>query len=230
MKIDRNKESILLPKVSKHDMKRNRLLLVESLNDIKKIKELIGIKKSKLKILTQLNPIISELCDCLSINAYQASITFTNHLLEKALKAAIILDDGRKNVNNNNLRVDEVFKESYDRYDDMLMDQSIKKCCSIGLISKKEKSKLMEIKEIFRNPYSHANTTKILDNVTSKVTVGYLNNSNKIEEQVVNVGYVPFMQGNAQLEIAKKYGYEYFRIAIYIVALLDNELEKRYKS
>lgn len=230
MNLNREKRELITDKVSKSDLDKNRQSLINSIKENSNFVQLVSIKKINFKILTLLNPIVAELCNCLSVNAYQASITLTNHLLEKALKTAIIFDEGRVKVNDNSLRLDEVFKEAYDRYDGIDMDKAINKCCRIGLINKEEKLKLMELKRDFRNPYSHAEAKTILNNITSNVAVGYLDKYKEAEMQTLNVSMVPILHGEAQLAVAKKYGFEYFKTAIYIIVLMDCELERRYKQ
>ncbi len=109
------------------------------------------------------------------------------------------------------------------------MGKAINKCCSLGLINKEEKLKLKELKRKFRNPYPHAEARNILNNITSNVVVGYLHQPTEIEKQALDVSYVPILQGSAQLAVAKKYGFEYLKTAIYIIAVIDCELERRYK-
>lgn len=110
---------------------------------------------------TQIDPIRSEICKCIICGLPQASITLTNYLMESSLKMALIIKYSVEHPSkSNDLR--EVFSEGVDKYADNDLQKTINQACSNGLITKEQKKKLSSFRENMRNPYSHANTKKIL--------------------------------------------------------------------
>ena len=50
----------------------------------------------------EIDPVRSEICECIICGFYQAAITLTNHLLESVLKKALIIDTSLKNKTEQN--------------------------------------------------------------------------------------------------------------------------------
>ena len=117
---------------------RNRIVV----NDY--TRPLIFIKYGKLNVLNGLKSIISEICDCLIIGNAQTLITWDSQ--------------GRRF--NDSERIDETFKQEVEDYDNRDIEPNIKKCKSKGLITKDEAERLIKLKNIYRNTFSHASYSK----------------------------------------------------------------------
>ena len=119
---------------------------------------LICLKGGELQhVLNQLTYVISEICDCLIINANQAAITLTNHLFENMLKQALITIDSNGRYFDENEPMDKTFEAEVKEYDEKNLCDAIKQCKSKRLITQDEVLRLNYLKNIFRNPFSHEN-------------------------------------------------------------------------
>jgi hypothetical protein len=105
----------------------------------------------------ELDSLRDEVCKCIICGLNQAAMTLTNHLLESSLKKCLIMRFSIENKNDKT-ELTDTFKDGIDLYDDKLLDETINRACSQGLITKKKTFK--KFKDDFRNPYSHASTNK----------------------------------------------------------------------
>lgn len=109
----------------------------------------------------KLDSVRSEICKCLICNLNQAAITLTNHLLESSLKMCLAI---RYSIENKRpeAKMDELFRSGIEKYDKFNLEENINRACTQGLITKEQKIRLIQFKDDFRNPYSHASAIGIL--------------------------------------------------------------------
>ena len=119
---------------------------------------------------TELNSLVIEINKCLILELFRATITLTNHYLERLLKLALIYNEsgiGQFSVKD----WDEIFNEPCEKYDSKSLGNSIELCKKEGLINEDEKEFLFfKIKEFMRNGFSHADSSKILAGLPEKST------------------------------------------------------------
>ena len=197
---------------------RNRIVV----NDY--TRPLIFIKYGKLNVLNGLKSIISEICDCLIIGNAQAAITLTNHLFENSLKQTLITWDSQGRRFNDSERIDETFKQEVEDYDNRDIEPNIKKCKSKGLITKDEAERLIKLKNIYRNTFSHASYLKLFKESSTVIYSGSLNEPTKIKEEIVDVSKVPFLYLLAQEQFAKKNALIYFLEVYEFIDKMDKKL------
>ncbi|RYY51479.1 MAG: hypothetical protein EOO06_00305 [Chitinophagaceae bacterium] len=152
----------------------------------------------ELKFLTD------EIRDCLICHYYQAAMTLTNHLLEKVLKLGLIyLEVGTSPVKEL-VGLSDKYKPALKKYDGAVMFETITWCYEKGLISEDRKNVLMKYKDLFRNPFSHAQSKKIFKDLSGNFAMFSFNDPN-INPIPTKLKYaeVPFLQGYAQLEYCK---------------------------
>ena len=63
--------------------------------------------------------------------------------------------------NNSEIELDDKYTKAVEDYDDKNLELIINKACSLSLITKEEKKTLKELKNKYRNPYSHSEKKKI---------------------------------------------------------------------
>lgn len=204
--------------------------VIEYLNEVKskivlseRTKLLIHIKYGKLNILNGLKSIIAEICDCLIIGNNQAAITLINHLFENALKQVLIRWDSVGKLFNEAQRIDETLKDEVNEYDNKNMHITIEKCKSRRLITESEAKKLTELKNRYRNPFSHASYSKLFKNASTTLYSASLSNPTEIKEETANISKVPFLYLQAQKKIANENALIYF---LEIYAFVNNMDEK----
>jgi hypothetical protein len=167
-----------------------------------------------------LDPVRDEICKCFLCGLYQSTITLTNHLLEKSLKFSLATKYSIENIKDE-MQLEDVFVAGISQYDNITLWQSIDKAYLQGLITENQKHELIDFKNKFRNPYSHANKV-IFEGKTVKgkqLSIKQLENGiesfletcfNSDSDKEMSLENIPFAQGIFQVEIAKEYCYPYF--------------------
>jgi len=125
------------------------------------------MKKIDIQEYTEINPhlfhefqeLMKENFTCLEKGLNTASITLSNHILEKLLKVSIIYKLGLG-------LSDAEFSRINLEYDGTNLYNNIEKLRSLELINEAEENVLKEyIREVIRNGFSHAESEKILKDV-----------------------------------------------------------------
>jgi hypothetical protein len=168
---------------------------------------------------SELDPIRDEICKCIICGFYQATITLTNHLLEKSLKFCLLFKYDLENKAKD-VEMGDYSTEAIDKYDRLSLNETIKFAFGQKLITSEQEKVLKQYKNDFRNSYSHANTDIIKDTFvyTKRVTTNDLEN---IEEFFKNCfddsSYTKIpsknsmAQGMVQVENARDRSIPYFR-------------------
>jgi hypothetical protein len=108
----------------------------------------------------ELDPVRDEICKCIICGLYQAAITVTNHLLEQSIKTCLIFKHSIENKKDGT-DVFDICKDGIKKYDGINLSNAINCACAVGLITKEQKQLLHQLREDFRNAYSHASLSKI---------------------------------------------------------------------
>ncbi len=120
----------------------------------------------------EIDPIRIEICLCLIFGFCQAAITLTNHLFETLFKIALITQHAISNKVNDKSEAPTVgsitqqISPGFDKYNPEDLVKNIDRACAIGFITKDQKKKLHELRQGFRNAYSHSDKEKIFRGVT----------------------------------------------------------------
>lgn len=187
-------------------------------------RSLIFIKYGKLNVLNGLKSIISEICNCLIIGNTQAAITLTNHLFENSLKQTLIIWDSQGRQFDDSKRIDENFKNEVETYDDKDIEPNINNCKRKGLITKDEAKRLIELKNIYRNSFSHASYTKLFKDASAVMYSGSLKNPTEVKEETTDISKVPFLYLLAQEKFANKNALSYFLEVYEFIDKMDKKL------
>tara|TARA_R110002072_G_scaffold287464_5_gene453178 strand:+ start:15320 stop:16186 length:867 start_codon:yes stop_codon:yes gene_type:complete len=174
---------------------------------------------------------IKEACDCLIIESYTASITLTNHILEKALKLALIQNEiGVLHLDLTDWSKLEVV---YKKYADKPMGKILCFCkdINIGLINKDEYDELVVYKEKYRDGFSHYSPSQILNNEGKIVISTYDNNKQKIITNELSRKKVPpSFHTYLIYEFTKKNAESYLKFVLKVICHLENRLAYKLKS
>lgn len=170
--------------------------------------------------LPEFDSLVFEISICLLVENYQAAITLTNHLLEKTLKYGLIYFTAGKNKDFD--KRNEEYNKAIDKFGSIELEDTINRCCSVGLISKKEKENLKYLKNKYRNSFSHADIKKTFGNISAPITFGNFLTGN-IESKMVKISQFIFLHGVVQAQIAEQSSPIYFD---YVYDILTRMLEK----
>jgi hypothetical protein len=180
----------------------------------------------KLEIFFELQTMIYEINKCLILEFHRATITLTNHLLERLLKIALIYNE----VGVGPIPTDQwnsVFEEPNKIYGSIDLGNSIEKCKKLGLISAEEKVILFDtIRDLLRNGFSHADSSKILSNLPndSKAFEGNLLNPTDIKEVTINQKVIPFLQALQMENFAKTTAKDYFDFVFKLIFQIEKRI------
>ncbi len=169
----------------------------------------------------ELDPLRDEICKCIICGLYQATITLTNHLLEKSLKFCLAIKYSKENKKENT-KIEDAFTDGINKYDKLRLYDTIDQSFIEGLISEEHKNELIKFKNTFRNPYSHANTDIYKDlfvngkGFTIKDLEGGIEQFmekcfDSKSDNIIPLKNLPSAQGIFQVKIAKDNCVSYFR-------------------
>ena len=188
----------------------------------------------------ELDPLRDEICKCLICGLYQAAITLTNHLLESSLKKCLAI---KYKIEHENVQLElkDAFKKSIEKYDKMELNMTINQACSQNLISKTQKKRLHKFREDFRNAFSHAESSKIFEDLSIPVNILSIEKNEGPEDvmkkffsspnsELTIKDFLP-IQGILQAKYAQITAIPYFcavdKIIRDMVAILDNLINKK---
>lgn len=180
---------------------------------------------------TLIDPVVSEIKFCLLLELFQAGITLTNHLLEKALKYFLISGEiGNEKLSNNVEEINSLWKSASEKYNSESLHVTINHSFEKGIVTNEEKEYLHKARKILRNGFSHADPSLIFDGLTIPVALASFTDPQNIQKTEAIIENIPFIQGIAQAEFAKSHAREYFNFVYSIVqrnvAKANNKIEK----
>ncbi|MBA4240613.1 MAG: hypothetical protein C0448_07800 [Sphingobacteriaceae bacterium] len=182
-------------------------------------------------VFGELGGSVFEINKCLILEFYRASITLTNNLLERLLKLALIYDEagiGPKPVED----WGTIFEEPNKKYSSIPLGNSIEKCMKLDLITENEKIFLFDtIRELMRNGFSHADSTKILNGIPDETAMfqGSFSNPTEVKQITVNQKVVPFIQAIHIENFAKENAANYFDYVFELIKKIDKRLIDKQK-
>ncbi len=204
------------------------------------LEELTAITNRQLKFAPKRYAEIREICQSeygwLEMESFRASIcwsiisdnsfaamTSTNSLLEFALKSALVSDslkpaDEEFDGDPMAKLLDEIAEPNRE-IGSQVLDWTIRRACTQGLISKTQKKELLKFKDDFRNAYSHMDLSKLFGDTSIPVTVISIDAKSitKRGHTTARLSDAGFLAGMAIPEHAKQNAIPYFR---YVDALV----------
>lgn len=205
----------------------NRELLVKEFNDgldknFDSLKEYLSFYT--VTIFIELKSNIFQNIQCLIVNAYSASITLTNHMLERLLKLALIQND----IGLNPLQIknwNRTYKEPH-QYSKMVLHKTIKLCHECNLINDLQEKYLTDMREQFRNGFSHFDPTKILIDHKETSEIHFPNeNPGDSYDIEVNMKQIPVLQDYYVRKFARENALPYFDYVFHLIRSIENELK-----
>lgn len=186
--------------------------------------------------LPDLDAVRREVALCIILGLYQAAITLTNHLLESLLKCGLMYDDVRRQPPEGTgeqpgaRRGSDIFvalAAAKRKYVDKDLSETINIARKMGLITKEQKKLLHQIREDFRNAYSHADKDKTFGDGTIPVTVLDFGGDKVTVASHQDVRLADFLVGHgpAQVTHARQNALPYFQ---YVDGLAREVLAKAF--
>jgi hypothetical protein len=130
-------------------------------NKFESVKEIFTHQLIEMSELTSLK---NEIIYCIILDLNQASVFSTNHFLERMIKVALIKNHTIDYNYSQIEKYSEKLEESKIKFDSLKLYDSLKLAFENGLINEEQKSYLNDVRANIRNPYSHAEVSKINKN------------------------------------------------------------------
>lgn len=191
---------------------------------------LCDIMETKLKVLRPLYPILAEICSCFYLQKYMAAVTLTNHFLESIVKFALIYKEGNGKTLEDPKTMDKVFETECRMYLKANLGNNIETLYKKGMITEVQCNHLKDLKDLYRNAYSHASNNDVVANARMKVVCGSLSNPDQIEEVDTKVCNLPLLLVIARKSFVKNTGLGYFYEVVKLLEQLDSQLYQLYKN
>jgi hypothetical protein len=185
----------------------------------------------RFEVFCELDSVVYEVNNCLILGLHKASITLTNYLLERLLKIALIYNEAGigpvEDLNN----LDDVFREPNEKYNAILLSQSIKKCKEFELVTESETEVLdKKIRDLLRNGFSHADSTKILKDLPSQSKMfqgSFSNPTGELKEITINTKINPVFQAIHMSEYALQNALPYYDFVFNLVFRIEKRLKEK---
>ncbi|QJD77194.1 hypothetical protein [Spirosoma rhododendri] len=182
-------------------------------------------------VFSELGGLIFEINKCLILDFYRASITLTNNLLERLLKLALIYNEtgiGPQPIED----WSSTFSIPNEKYSSIPLGNSIEKCRKEGLITEIEKDILFNtIRELMRNGFSHADPSKILQDLPDEMPLlqGSFLNPTELKKVEINYKVIPIFQSLQMDTFARENASSYFDFVFRLVKEIDKKITDKNK-
>lgn len=188
---------------------------------------LMNLSNTKLRILKPILPDIQEICDCLFLKKHMAALTLTNLLFEVMVKLTLVYHEADGRTLNDGFEFENIYKEELNKYGKKNLGNNIDTLCQKKIITSDEYHRLIDLKNIFRNPYSHGSNNNYIESATTELYKGYLG-TGEINKSTTSVTGNPHLLLDARRTFIKQYGLCYFTEIVSYISLFDKKLQKLY--
>lgn len=191
---------------------------------------LCDLMETKLTLLKSLYPILAEICSCFYLQKNMAAVTLTNHLLESAIKFALVFKEGNGKTFDDLAKMDTLFEEECKMYMGETLNNNINNLHEKGMIDDAQKDRLIHLKNLYRNPYSHASNNALVNTASTQIVCGDLSDPSYIEERQAKVAYNPLLMVNARIDFINRTGFSYFQEVVNLMVILDRQIHQLYEK
>jgi hypothetical protein len=184
------------------------------------------LQNPRFYYFTDLEYTIGEIIKCLIIEAHTASITLTNHFLERILKLALI-----QKASGTQPKDIKDWNETYsasDEYSSWTMSKTVEKCLNLNIISKFEYEELTHFRQTIRNGFSHYDPKKILRDSENTFELINKSGSEKTKISDLNFKEIPTLQNFFIKKFAKENSEEYFEFAFSLMLSIERHFKTEY--
>lgn len=191
---------------------------------------LCEIMETNLLVLGILNPIIAEICSCFYLQKNMAAVTLTNHLLESAIKFALVFKEGNGKTIDDQAMMDSLFEKECKMYMYEDMGKNIGTLYTKRMITKDQKKRLIQFKNLYRNAYSHASNNAFVEHASTPIVIGNLSNPDYIENKQARVACNPLLLVDARINFVERTGFGYFQEVVNLIVILDRQIHQLYEK
>lgn len=188
---------------------------------------LMNLSNTKLCVLKSLYPDIHEICDCLFLKKHMAAVTLTNLLFETMVKLVLVYLEANGRTLDDGYDFGNIYEEELKKYGNKNLGENIETLYKKNAITSKQRDRLLELKNIFRNPYSHGSNNKYVESATTKLYEGHWG-SDEIKESKVTITGNPYLLLEARRTFIKQYGLAYFTEIVNCISIFEKKIQDLY--
>lgn len=198
-------------------------------NDVNKRMLLTNLSYTRLSVLNTLSSDIQEICDCLFLKKYMAAATLTNLLFETMVKLTLVYHEANGRTLDDGYEFENIFADELNKYGKKTLNENIETLYKKGIITVDGRDRLLDLKDLFRNPYSHGSNNQYIESATTTIYKGQLGSDIIVECKVPVTGN-PAILLDARRTFLKRFGLSYFAELVTYIEILDKKLNKLYKK
>lgn len=187
-------------------------------------------KMLKLRSLKMLYTFVEEICNCFYLQNVFAATTLTNHLFECMVKFTLAFIEGGGKKAYGVADFENIFEKEFALYGEEDLGKNIKTLYDKHVIPEKLRDRLLYLKNIYRNPYSHASNNNYVKEATTNICAADINKLTEMENRIVNVTGNPFLLIDARKAFLQRHALPYFVEICKYLRYFDEEIGKLYKS
>jgi len=198
-------------------------------NDVNIQMLLTNLSHTRLRVLSSLSSDIQEICDCLFLKKCMAALTLTNLLFETMVKLTLVYHEADGRTLDDGYEFENIFEKELNKYGKRNLGDNIETLYKKRIITAEGRDRLLDLKDLYRNPYSHGSNNQYVESATTTIYKGQLG-SNNIEECKVPVTGNTALLLDARRTFVKRMGLGYFAELVTYIGILDKELQKLYNK
>ena len=130
---------------------------------------LMNLSNTRLRVLTPLSSDIQEICDCYFLKKYMAALTLTNLLFETMVKLTLVYHEADGRTLDDGYEFEDIYEEELTKYGRKNLGENIKNLYKKHIITEKDRDRLLDLKDLFRNPYSHGSNNQYIESATTTI-------------------------------------------------------------
>lgn len=190
---------------------------------------LTNISHTRFRVLNSLSSDIQEICDCLFLKKYMAALTMTNLLFETMVKLTLVYHEANGRTIDDGFEFENIYEDELNKYGNKNLGVNIEALYKKGIITAVGRDRLLDLKDLYRNPYSHGSNNQYVESASTIIYKGQLGCDN-IDECKVSVTGNPALLLDARRTFVKQTGLNYFVELVIYIEILDKELSKLYNK
>lgn len=142
----------------------------------------------------------------------------------------MVFKEGNGKTFDDPAKMDTLFEEECKMYMGKDLGINIKTLFDKGMITESQRDRLIHLKNLYRNPYSHASNNALVNTASTLIVCGNLSNPSYIEERQAKVAYNPLFMVDARIDFINRTGISYFQEVMNLIVQLDSQLHQLYEK
>lgn len=189
---------------------------------------IMNLSQTKLSVLNSLSEDIQQICDCFFLKKHMAALTLSNLLFETMVKLTLAYYDADgRTMDEKGVEFETILGNELHKYGKKCLGENIESLFKKSIITEDGCKRLLDLKDLFRNPYSHGSNNMYIKNATTTLYEWHPGYTEPKERKVSVVGN-PHLLLDARRTFVKQQGLAYFTELVIYIQELDKVLQKLY--